>query len=377
MNFDFAINIIPLIITIVIGIAAYFLSMFLLRKLFKKFLTADEYARFKRNRINIVIPLLIGLVIIYVQYTILINNTGENYQPILESLTLWLSQHGVAIALVAIIAFILNKLLSIIIPPAIHNFTSIRSDKDSSQAEINKRSDMLSNFLVHIGQAIIILIAIFIILSELEIDIGPMLAGAGVVGLAVGLGAQRFIGDLINGICIVIEDYYSVGDVVKVAGISGLVEEVNIRRTVLRDLDGIVHIIPNSEVKIASNLTRNWSRVNINIRVSYNEDIDKVISVLNRVGLQLAQDEKFKDLIITAPQVLRVDNFADSAVEIKMLGDTKPMKQWDVTGELRKRVKKAFDEEHIEIPWPHVKVYSGDKNTSILRPQLRETAKRY
>ena len=167
----------------------------------------------------------------------------------------------------------------------------------------------------------------------------------------------------INGICIILDDYYSVGDVVKIAGTSGLVEEVNIRRTVLRDMDGIVHIIPNSEIRVASNLTRNWSRVNINIPVSYNEDIDKVFAVLNKVGSQLAQDEQFKDSIITAPQVLRVDNFADSAIEIKMLGDTKPMKQWEVTGELRKRVKKAFDEEHIEIPWPHIKIYSGDKNS--------------
>lgn len=364
VNFDFVIkDIIPLITMCVIGILVFFLCMLLLRQLFKKFLAEDEYKRFKHSRINIVIPLLIGLIILYIQYTFFLEH-GENYQTLLEPLTSWLSQYGITILLVAIVAFVINKLLGIIIPPTIRNLTSIRNENDSSQIERIKRSGMLSNFLIHIGQAIVIIIAIFMILSQLGIDIAPMLAGAGVLGLAVGLGAQKFTGDIINGICIILDDYYSVGDVVKIAGISGQVEEVNIRRTVLRDLDGIVHIIPNSEIKTASNLTRNWSRVNINIPVSYNEDIDHVIEILNEVGSQLAKDERFQDLIITAPQVLRVDNFADSAIEIKMLGDTKPMKQWEVTGELRKRVKKAFDKEHIEIPWPHIKIYSGDRKVT-------------
>ncbi|MDD5648382.1 MAG: mechanosensitive ion channel family protein [Dehalococcoidia bacterium] len=216
---------------------------------------------------------------------------------------------------------------------------------------------MLSKFLINIGYVTIFAISIFMILSELGIDIGPMLAAAGVVGIAVGLGSQKLIGDLINGTFIMLEDYYSIGDVVQVAGLSGQVEEVSIRSTILRDLDGVVHIIPNGEVKIASNFTRNWSRVNINIPVSYNENLDKVISVLNKVGMQLSKDKHYGNMIITPPQVLRVDNFGDSAIEIKMLGETKPVKQWDVAGELRKRIKEAFDEENIEIPWPHTKVY--------------------
>jgi len=362
MNFDL-LNIIPLVIAVVIGIAAFFFSMFLLSKLFKRFMTEDEYAKFKSSTTNIFIPLLISLIIIFILYIFYQEHAEENYQSLFEPVTSWLLQQGVTILLVTVIALVLNMLLNVTIPPMIHNITSMRSEQDSSQIEIDKRSGMLSGFLIHIGQGIIIIIAIFIVLSKCGIDIAPMLAGAGVVGLAVGLGAQKLTGDVINGICIMLDDYYSVGDVVKIAGTSGLVEEVNIRRTILRDMDGIVHIIPNSEIRVASNLTRNWSRVNINIPVSYNEDIDNVIAVLNKVGLQLAKDEQFKDSIITAPQVLRVDNFADSAIEVKMLGDTKPMKQWEVTGELRKRVKKAFDEEHIEIPWPHIKIYSGDKNS--------------
>jgi len=366
MKFEFADYIIPSAIMASIGIAAFFLSLFALRKLFHRFMPEDEYKKFKRGRANIIIPLLIALIIIYIQVTIFFKFAVDGTQPLWQSITSWFSQHGVAILLIALAAYISSKVLGLIIPPAIHNVTNFRNKDTSSQEEIHKRASMLSNFLIHVGQAIIIIIVVFMILSEFGIDITPMLAGAGVVGLAVGLGAQKFIGDLVNGICIIVDDYYSVGDVVTIAGISGLVEEVNIRRTILRDMNGVVHIIPNSEIKIASNLTKNWSRVNINIPVSYSEDLDRVIDVLNKVGLQLSLDEKFKDMIITAPQVLRVDNFADSAIEIKMLGDTKPIKQWEVTGELRKRIKKAFDEENIEIPWPHIKVYSGDKNKTNL-----------
>jgi len=193
MNFDL-LNIIPL----VIGIVAFIFSMFLLRKLFKRFLAEDEYAKFKRSRINIFIPLLIGLIIIFILYIFYQEHAGKNYQSLLEPVTSWMLQHGVAILLVIIIVLILNKLLSVIIPPTIRNFTSMRSKQDSAQIEIDKRSGMLSSFLIHIGQAIIIIIAIFVVLSQCGIDITPMLAGAGVVGLAVGLGAQKFTGDVIN-----------------------------------------------------------------------------------------------------------------------------------------------------------------------------------
>jgi small conductance mechanosensitive channel len=186
------------------------------------------------------------------------------------------------------------------------------------------------------------------------------LAGLGVAGIAIGFGAQSLVRDLINGIFILLENQYGIGDVVTAAGISGLVEEVNLRRTILRDLDGIVHTIPNGEIRIASNFTKDYSRVNLNIPVAYGEDLDHVIAVINRIGKELAQDPAWQDLILKPPQVLRVDNFGDSGIEIKVLGDTRPIRQWDVMGELRRRLKKVFDEEGIEIPWPHTKVYFGN-----------------
>jgi len=198
------------------------------------------------------------------------------------------------------------------------------------------------------------------ILSELDIPIGPILAGFGIAGIAVGFGAQYLIRDLIAGVFILLENQYRVGDVARIADIAGLVEEVNLRKTVLRDLDGIVHHVPNGEIKVASNFTRKFSRVNLNISVAYDTDLDHAISVINRVGQELAADENWGKLIKSAPQALRVDNLGDSGIDIKILGDVKPIQQWAVMGELRLRLKKAFDAEGIEIPWPHTKVYFGN-----------------
>ncbi len=159
---------------------------------------------------------------------------------------------------------------------------------------------------------------------------------------------------------ILLENQYRVGDVARIADIVGLVEGITLRKTVLRDLDGILHHIPNGEVKVASNFTRHFSRVNLDISVSYDTDLDHAISVINRVGQELAEDPNWKWRIRTTPQVLRVNKLGDSGIDIKILGDVKPLEQWNIMGELRYRVKKAFDAEGIEIPWPHTKVFFGN-----------------
>jgi len=212
----------------------------------------------------------------------------------------------------------------------------------------------------HGGKILIVLVVVFMILSEVGVDITPILAGFGIAGIAVGFGAQYLIRDLIAGIFIIMENQYRVGDVAKIADIAGLVEEVNLRKTVLRDLDGIVHHVPNGEIRVASNYTRKFSRVNLNVSVAYDTDLDHAISVINRVGQELATDEEWGKVIISAPYALRVDNLGDSGIEIKILGDVKPIQQWAVMGELRLRLKRAFDAEGIEIPWPHTKVYFGN-----------------
>lgn len=199
------------------------------------------------------------------------------------------------------------------------------------------------------------------IISELGVNIGPLLALAGVAGLAFGFGGQYLIRDLISGLFIIVEDQYRVGDVACVADTCGLVEDINLRRTILRDLDGVVHNVPNGEITKASNLSKGFSRVNLNVGIAYESDLEKVIKVVNKVGQGLAEDPQWKKDILKPPQFLRVDDFADSAIIIKILGDTKPLRQWDVTGELRKRIKIAFDKEGIEIPFPQITVWPRGK----------------
>lgn len=272
----------------------------------------------------------------------------------------WLLEHGIIILAYIIISYFIYRLLKLVIPRMVDRMVKVRGKGRHSKLWFENRSKTLSAIIASTLGIILVVVALFMILSELGIDIGPLLAGAGVIGIAVGFGAQSLIKDLLGGMFILIEDQYNKGDVVKIAGIAGLVEEVNLRRTVLRDLEGIVHSIPNGQITTASNYTRDWARVKLDISVGYGEDMDHVFKVINRVGKELAEDKYFKDLIKTPPQVLRVQKFGDSGIDIRVLGDVRPMKQWEVTGELRKRLKKAFDDEGIEIPWPHVKLYFGE-----------------
>lgn len=190
------------------------------------------------------------------------------------------------------------------------------------------------------------------ILQEIGLEIGPILAGAGIVGLALGFGGQYLIRDIITGLFVILENQYRIGDVVNIDTTGGLVEDISLRKTTLRDLNGTVHHIPHGEIKRVSNLSKKYARVNLDVGISYSSDLEQVIKVINKTGNELAEDPRFKDVIISPPQFLRVDDFADSAIIVKILGDTKPLKQWEVTGELRKRIKIAFDEEGIEIPFP-------------------------
>ena len=276
-----------------------------------------------------------------------------------ETLQKWFLEHGTSILLILGVGIILWLALKRFLPPLL-NRTMTKPKRGESREGMKKRADTLLAVFMGLGKVLIILLVAFMVLSELQINIGPILAGLGIVGIAVGFGAQYLIRDLIAGVFILLENQYRVGDVAKVADIWGLVEEVNLRKTVLRDLDGAVHHVPNGEIRVASNYTRRFARVNFNVPVAYGTDLDHAIKVINRVGQELADDEEWGGMIRTVPQVLRVDNFGDSGIDIKILGDVKPLEQWKVMGELRYRLKKAFDAEGIEIPWPHTKVYFGN-----------------
>lgn len=276
----------------------------------------------------------------------------------------WLGTHGIRVLVIMIGAVVLYFLLRRFAPLLIKRQIS-RQMKKQPKGEVQKRITTLSSFLVTTGTVIIIIVAIVTILPEFGVNITAALAGLGIAGLAIGLGAQSLIKDIIAGIFILLEDQYRVGDVVKIAGIGGLVEKIDLRRTVLRDLDGIVHTIPNGEIRVASDLTKGYSRVNLNVPVAYGEDLDHVIEVINRVCKEMAEDPKWSADFVSTPKVLRVDKLGDSGIDLKILGDTKPLRQWDVTGELRLRIKRTFDKEGIEIPWPHTKVYFGNTPPKI------------
>lgn len=268
----------------------------------------------------------------------------------------WLVIHGTRIALILVLGTVAWFGLQRIIRPMVHRSVASNA-KDESAHGIEKRTDTLVKVFIGAGKAATVIIILIMVLEELGVPIGPMLAGLGVVGLAVGFGAQYLIRDLIAGSFIIMENQYRVGDWGQLNDTFGMVEEVNLRKTVLRDLDGIVHHIPNGTINIASNATRHFARVNLNVRVAYNTDLDHAISVINRVGQELAADEAWKSRVLTPPQVRRVNEFGDNGIEIKIVGDVDAGEQWGVAGELRLRLKRAFDAERIEMPWQYTKVF--------------------
>lgn len=304
-----------------------------------------------------IVPLIaffLGLVLVLDMLNI------ENLETkVLPPVKNWLRHPGPQLALLGGVGLALVLLATAAIPKVIKGAVT-RSRGDQTDEEVNKRADTLSGVLVASLQAVIIAVVVFMMLSEIGLNISPIIAGVGVVGIAIGFGAQSLVKDLIAGLFIILENQYRKGDVVKIADTSGLVEEINLRRTLLRDMDRVVHSVPNGEIRVASNYTKEWSRVNMNISVSYDTDLKHAIEVINRVGKELAEDPDWMGAILTPPRALRVDNLRDSGIDIKILGETKPMRQWDVMGELCLRLKKAFDVEGIDIPYPHTKVYFGN-----------------
>lgn len=276
-------------------------------------------------------------------------------QKIIQISTPYLLDHGIKIAAIVVLAFLVRKFTGIFIEKIIRKI--VVSDHFLTKEAEKKREDTLIRIFTTSLSILVWVVAFLMILQELGIAIAPLLAAAGIAGLAFGFGGQYLIRDLISGIFIIMENQYRIGDVVCFDGTCGLVEDISMRMTTLRDLDGTVHHIPHGEIKKVSNLSKYYSRVNLNIGIAYNSDLEKVITVINNVGKELAEDPQWKEFILKPPQFLRVDDFADSAIILKILGETKPLKQWDVTGELRKRLKIAFDRNNIEIPLPQLVIH--------------------
>jgi small conductance mechanosensitive channel len=218
------------------------------------------------------------------------------------------------------------------------------------QIELERRVRTLQNLAVRSGGAVIVIIAVLMALDKLDVNIGPAIAGLGVAGIAVGLGAQTLVRDWLAGIFIVLENQYSQGDVVRIAGVSGVVEDFSLRRTSLRDLDGAVHSVPNGQITVATNLTRVWSRVNMDIPVAYGTDIEEATRVINEIGEKLHADPEWGARMLEAPTVMRVNALGESGVSLKVLGQVRAAEQWAVAGELRKRILATFAQRGIRIP---------------------------
>ncbi|MGE0902625.1 MULTISPECIES: mechanosensitive ion channel family protein [Dehalococcoides] len=288
-----------------------------------------------------------------------------------DGLTVWLGTHGVKLLLIIGLVIAGVYAVSRGVPALIRGimFGGVAKPKE----EARKRADTLIGVAVSTAEVVVVAMGAFVALSEVGLDIGPILAGVGVLGVAIGFGAQSLVKDYLSGLFIILENQYSVGDVIKVMDVVGEVEFIDLRRTIVRDLDGVVHVVSNGEIRITSNYTKYLSRVNFDISIGYQEDINHAIDVINRVCAEFTSEPEWnKSVVKNSLGVLRVNKLGDSGVDIKVLGDVKPGTQWAIKGELRKRIKIAFDRENIEIPWPHTKVFFGNAlpDTKVQIPKV-------
>ena len=277
-------------------------------------------------------------------------------KALIETVSTWLVEHGLRILLVLILMFIFIKIAQ---AATGRFFRRLRKGRRETDEEFKKKADTLGSIAGSLLTLVIVIIAAITIMGELDIPIGPILASAGIVGVALGFGGQHLVKDVISGFFILLDDQIRVGDVVQIAGKGGLVEKINLRMTILRDLAGNVHYVRNGEISVVTNMTKEYSRYVFDVGVAYREDVDEVIDVIKEVDENLRNDPEFKNDILEPIEILGLDQFADSAIIIKARTKTKPIRQWAVGREFNKRLKKRFDEKDIEIPFPHVTLYMG------------------
>jgi len=259
------------------------------------------------------------------------------------------------IVAVLIIAFILTRLLK----AAARRLSGLSKSEALASALRAQQIRTLSSVIYNVGVLIILFVAALQILPLLGINMGPLLASAGIAGVAIGFGAQTLVRDFINGFFILVENQYDIGDTIKIAGVQGAVESMTLRRTVLRDGDGTVHNVPSSEIKVVSNLTRDWTQLALMVSVAYGTDSDRVVKLLQEVGDELVSDPVFAGMIVAKPEVPGIDKVSGDEVEYLMLIKTRPGTQDAVRRELRRRIKACFEKNQIQPGNPN-RVYVVD-----------------
>ena len=285
--------------------------------------------------------------------------------------------HGIRIVAILLAAYAAAKILNKSIPTIRVSIIERMKKQGRVDVEIEKRAATLSGIFRKTVVIGIWLLALVMALKESGFDIGPILAGAGVLGLAVGFGAQYLVRDLFAGLFILLENQIRVNDVAIINGTGGLVEQINLRTIVLRGQDGTVYVFPNGTITTLANMTNEYSYYVFNIGVAYKEDTDHVVDVLKQVADELMQEDRYKPLILAPLEVLGVDKFGDSAVVIQARFKTLPIQQWTVGREMNRRIKKKFDEVGIEMPFPTRSIYWGEasKPFAIRSEQDREELK--
>jgi small-conductance mechanosensitive channel len=276
-----------------------------------------------------------------------------------EQVTGWLLGPGLRIVFVLGGAYVISRVFHVLVA-RLPMLVMSREGTAADIAERAKRAKTVTRLSQTMVTVVVMSIASLIALREMGLDITPILTGAGIAGLAVGFGAQNLVRDIIGGFFLILEDQVRVGDVAIINGKGGLVEAIRLRTIVLRGLDGTVHIFANGAVNELSNMTKDFSYYVIDMGVAYKENVDHVMQVMREVGAELQNDPEYKDRILGPLEIMGVDSFADSAVVIRVRIKTVPVQQWNVGRELRRRIKNTFDAKGIEIPFPHVSVYTGE-----------------
>jgi small conductance mechanosensitive channel len=263
----------------------------------------------------------------------------------------------IEVAIIVAVSFLLYRAVKLIVK----RLVAIKIDEEDPLVRRlrEQRAQTLGSLFTNVALVFVVTITLLTVLSVF-INIGPLLASVSVVGLAISFGAQSLVKDIISGTFILIEGQFGIGDVIKIGETGGLVEKMTLRTTVLRDLNGAVHIIPNGEIKQVSNLTKTWSRAVIDVSIAYAEDVDRVMAMLRSIAEEFQQDPEWSPLLLEPPQVLGLESFTETGVTIRMIAKTLPLKQWDVSRELRRRIKLRLDAEDIQLPQSRVKMIAPD-----------------
>jgi small conductance mechanosensitive channel len=270
----------------------------------------------------------------------------ENFN---EQAGIWLRSHGITILIILVVAVAAYYLLGVTTKTLSRR---IQAMDDLDDSELDRRTRTIFRVVRSTGVVIIVGTAIMMILTELGVAITPVLASVGFVGLAFGLGAQTLVKDMIAGLFILLEDHYTVGDVAEIGGITGTVEHMTLRATELRDLYGTVHIIPNGEIRIVANKSRDWSRAIVDVNVTYEADVDTAVQILQEIGEEMAKDESISELLQEPVTVTGVEGLEEWAVRLRIMVKTLPNAQWEVQRYLRRQIRLTFEERGLSLAFP-------------------------